>query len=255
MEEKIYKVKITGHIKLENHTEYYLTIESGSTTFIIQERYSNLKKLADTMKIEAKNNALFPKFPPKKFFGGEDAKFIKKRETEINAFFESINENPDFLKLPSFIKFLEEKKKNYNNRIKENRIQVKFEEKNSKSLIESTGEKEPKIISGKEKKEDEEFANIVNETKLLFYDVNIIYDKEMISENDAFVKFFKNNKILNSSNENLSAKNDNNFGLIGKNDEEVSSIVKNNKNKIEEMLNIWKSLNDKLDTKGIVVPI
>lgn len=121
MEGNIYKIKITGNIKLESHTEYYLTIESGSTIFTVKERYSNLKKLANSMKIEAKNNALFPKFPPKKFFGAEDSKFIKKRQTEISAFFENINNNPDFLKLPSFIKFVKEKKKKYDNTIHENK--------------------------------------------------------------------------------------------------------------------------------------
>lgn len=208
------------------------------------------------MKIEAKNNALFPKFPPKKFFGAEDSKFIKKRQTEISAFFENINNNPDFLKLPSFIKFVKEKKKKYDNTIHENKSQVKIEEKNSKTLNLSREEKNPKIISTKQI-EEKELAKIVNETKLLFYDVNIIYDKEMISDNDAFVKFFKNNTINSEPKEKLSLENDNDnyFLIIGKNDEEVNSIEMKNKNKIEEMLNTFKSLDYKFDTKGIVSEI
>ena len=100
-------------------------------------------------------------------------------------------------------------------------------------------------------------AKIVNETKLLFYDVNIIYDKEMISDNDAFVKFFKNNTIHSEPKEKLSLENDNDnyFLIIGKNDEEVNSIEMKNKNKIEEMLNTFKSLDYKFDTKGIVSEI
>lgn len=134
--------------------------------------------------------------------------------------------------------------------------QVKIEEKNSKTLNLSREEKNPKIISTKQI-EEKELAKIVNETKLLFYDVNIIYDKEMISDNDAFVKFFKNNTINSEPKEKLSLENDNDnyFLIIGKNDEEVNSIEMKNKNKIEEMLNTFKSLDYKFDTKGIVSEI
>lgn len=46
-----------------------------------------------------------------KFFGGEDENFIKKRQQELNVYFEAISKNPELSNLPPLIKFIEEKKK------------------------------------------------------------------------------------------------------------------------------------------------
>lgn len=257
MEQKRYKVKITGNVKKDSHIEYILFVEMDSLTFSFSKRYSLLKKLAEIMKIEANNNNLFPKFPPKKFFGSEDSKFIAKRQNELNIFFENISNSPIFSKLPSFVTFIEENKKEIDESLSGNMPQTKPEHRRPQNLIQNLGEKESKIISQKKiRKTDEEFSEIVNETSKLFYDMNTFYDKEMTNDNDAFIKFFKNNIIENNVNENLVAsKDDINFELIGKNDENLDSIEEMNKNKLNEMDNIWKSLNEAFNVNGLVVPI
>ena len=55
------------------------------------------------------NKATFPKFPPKKFFGGDDEKFLAKRQQELNVFFELISKDEEFSSLPPLIKFIKEK--------------------------------------------------------------------------------------------------------------------------------------------------
>ena len=257
MEQKAYKIKIIGNVKKESHTQYILFIEMDSSTFSFSKRYSILKKLAEIMKIESNNNNSFPKFPPKKFFGTEDSKFITKRQNELNIFFENISNSPIFSKLPSFIKFIEDNKKIIDASLSGKKPQIKPEHRRSQNLIQNLEEKESKIISPKKiRKTDEEFSEIVNETSKLFYDVNNFYDKEIINDNDAFIKFFKNNKMENNVNENLVAsKDDINFGLIGKNDESLDPIEEMNKNKLNEMDNIWKSLNEAFNVNGLVVPI
>ena len=256
MEQKRYKIRVTGHTKIETHTEYILTIEINSTKFSFSERYSNLKKLTDTMKIESKNNSLFPKFPPKKFFGAEDEKFISKRQTELNTFFETISNNQDFSILPSLIKFIEEKKKNIDGTKAENNPTHLNVETKTKNLIQSIGEKESKIMTPKEeKKSEEEFAKIVEDTSKLFYDVNSYYDKDMVSDNKTFVDFFKNNDIKMDNETTLKTQNDNNFGLIGTNDENTNSIEDNNKTKMEELLNALKNLDEKYNTNGLIAAL
>lgn len=256
MEQKRYKIKITGNIKKDSHTEYTLTIEIDNLTFSISQRYSILKKLADTMKIEANNNNSFPKFPPKKFFGTEDAKFINKRQNDLKIFFDSISNSPIFSKLPSFIKFIEENKKKHEATLSDSKPQIKVEQNKQKNVTQNFGEKKTKLLSQKEiKKTEEELSKIVNESSKQFYDVNNYYDKDMTSDNDCYIKFFNNNKIENNSNENLTSKDDINFELIGKKDDNLDSIEVMNKNKLEEMENIWKSLDEAFNVNGIIVPI
>ena len=258
MEQKRYKIKVTDHIKKDTHTEYTLTIEADNIKFSFQERYSNLKKLSDSMKIEANNNNAFPKFPPKKFFGGEDEKFINKRQQDLNNFFDLICKHPEFSQLPSFIKFIEENKKKDGIKTVEKK-EVKSQatpEIIKQNLKPSIDEKETKVRSPSElKKSEEECYKIVNEFSNQFYDVNNSYDKDLSNDNDAFIKFFKTNIIKSENNTCLSTSSDNNFELIGKDDESVNSLEEKNKNKLNEIVNLWKSFEEKYDTTGLIVPI
>ena len=112
MEAERYKIKIIGHTKIETHTEYIISIEKNGVNFSFSERYKNLKELDDKLKKYTNNNT-FPKFPPKKFFGSEDEKFIIKRQNEINNYFENISNNPEFSNLTPLLKFIEEKREKF----------------------------------------------------------------------------------------------------------------------------------------------
>lgn len=264
MESERYKIKVINHSKIEGHTEYIISIEKNGTSFTFHERYSNLKSLNDLLKKASNSNAL-PKFPPKKFFGGEDENFIKKRQQELNVYFEAISKNPELSNLPPLIKFIEEKKEscgqsNNKNVTKSSKIESAAQPKKE---VEKTPEKEiikNEIIENKKSekasKNDVDYTKLVNEYTSKFYDVNNYYDKDMTSDNDGFVKFFKNNKLdTNSNSIKLESGDENNFNFISENDGMIESIEMNIKNKLNKVSDLYKSFDDLYDTKGIIVAV
>ncbi len=166
METERYRIKIIGHTKVENHTEYTISIEQNGESFSFLERYSNLKTLNDLMRKSTTSNE-FPKFPPRKFFGAEDEKFIMKRQQDINKYFEIISNNPQFSNLPPLIKFIKEKKEKYGPASVKNLIQVKPEVQLKKDL-----EIAPTNDTVKNVKKEEDYNKIVNDFTSQFYDMN-----------------------------------------------------------------------------------
>ena len=252
MELERYKISVIGHIKVDNHTEYTIVIEKKDVSFSFSDRYSNLKALNDLMK-KATNSNAFPKFPPRKFFGAEDEKFINKRQQELNNYFEIISNNPTFSNLPPLIKFIKEKKEKYGPASVKNLIQVKPEVQLKKDL-----EIAPTNDTVKNVKKEEDYNKIVNDFTSQFYDMNGFYDKEMTNDNDNYIKYFKSNKIdINESS--VSTKlvqgNDNNFNFICQNDNNLESVENQIKEKIEEISNTYKSFDESYSTKNIIVPI
>jgi hypothetical protein len=251
MEAERYKIKIIGHTKIDNHTEYIISIEKNGTKFSFSERYKNLKALDDLMRKYTNNNG-FPKFPPKKFFGSEDEKFIIKRQNEINNYFEVISNHPEFSSLPPLLKFIEEKKEKAE-------ISKKDETKNAsitqpKKEVEIKPEKEMKKSL---KKSDDDYNKIMNDYISQFYDMNSYYDKDMISDNKGYVKFFNNNKLMNGNENNKSIEpgNESNFVLISKSDTGADELEKEIREKIEKMASLNKTLGNNYDTKEIIVSI
>jgi hypothetical protein len=251
MEAERYKIKIIGHTKIDNHTEYIISIEKNGTKFSFSERYKNLKALDDLMRKYTNNNG-FPKFPPKKFFGSEDEKFIIKRQNEINNYFEVISNHPEFSSLPPLLKFIEEKKEKAE-------ISKKDETKNAsitqpKKELEIKPEKEMKKSL---KKSDDDYNKIMNDYISQFYDMNSYYDKDMISDNKGYVKFFNNNKLMNGNENNKSIEpgNESNFVLISKSDTGADELEKEIREKIEKMTILNKTLGNNYDTKEIIVSI
>ena len=251
MEAERYKIKIIGHTKIDNHTEYIISIEKNGTKFSFSERYKNLKALDDLMRKYTNNNG-FPKFPPKKFFGSEDEKFIIKRQNEINNYFEVISNHREFSSLPPLLKFIEEKKEKAE-------ISKKDETKNAsitqpKKELEIKPEKEMKKSL---KKSDDDYNKIMNDYISQFYDMNSYYDKDMISDNKGYVKFFNNNKLMNGNENNKSIEpgNESNFVLISKSDTGADELEKEIREKIENMTSLNKTLGNNYDTKEIIVSI
>ncbi len=251
MEADRYKIKIIGHTKIDTHTEYIISIEKKGINFSFSERYKNLKALDDLMKKYTNNNG-FPKFPPKKFFGSEDEKFIIKRQNEINNYFEVISNHPEFSKLPPLLKFIEEKKEKYAVTNKKTESQVASVTQLKKDL-EVKPEKE---IKKSMKKTDDEYNKILNDLISQFYDMNNYYDKDTISDNNRFIKFFNNNKIVsNDSNISIEPGNDSNFNFISQNNNNLESTEGEIKEKIEKLSNLYKTLDNNYDTKEIIVPV
>ena len=214
---------------------------------------------------KASNSNALPKFPPKKFFGGEDENFIKKRQQELNVYFESISKNPELCNLPPLIKFIEEKKEscgqsNNKNVTKANKAEPAVQTKKEEEKPPEKEVKKNEIIENKKaeksSKDEVDYTKLVNEFTSKFYDVNNYYDKDMTSDNDGFIKFFKNNKLNTNSNSiKLESGDENNFNFISENDGMIESIEMNIKNKLNKVSDLYKSFDDLYDTKGIIVAV
>ena len=251
MEAERYKIKIIGHTKIDNHTEYIISIEKNGAKFSFLERYKNLKALDDLMRKYTNNNG-FPKFPPKKFFGSEDEKFIIKRQNEINNYFEVISNHPEFSNLPPLLKFIEEKK--------EKAETIKKDETKNTAIVQPKKEQEikpEKEVKKTLKKSDDDYNKIINDYISQFYDMNSYYDKDMISDNKGYAMFFNNNKLMNGSENNKSIEpgNESNFALISKSDTGEDEVEKEIREKIEKMTSLNKTLANSYDTKEIIVSI
>ena len=246
MNKEGYYIKVVGHSKKDDHIEYIINIEKKGINFTFTERYSDLRNLSESMR-KFTNKATFPKFPPKKFFGGEDEKFLAKRQQELNTFFELISKDEEFSTLPPLIKFIKEKNAKKENNDKNMNL---ITEKSKKEKVE---ENEPKKSINKNTEKD--YLNIVNECHHKFYDTKNFYDA---GENSSikFANFFKNNKIKDTNNKlNLDTADDNIFSNINKGDTILISIENNIKGKIVKINELYKSFDDIYCTDGIIVSI
>ena len=246
MNKEGYYIKVVGHSKKDDHIEYIINVEKNGINFTFSERYSDLRNLSESMR-KFTNKATFPKFPPKKFFGGDDEKFLAKRQQELNTFFELISKDEEFSTLPPLIKFIKEKSAKKENNDKNMNL---ITEKSKKEKIE---ENEPKKSINKNTEKD--YLNIVNECHHKFYDTKNFYDA---GENSSikFANFFKNNKIKDTNNKlKLDTADDNIFSNINKGDTILISIENNIKGKIVKINELYKSFDDIYCTDGIIVSI
>ena len=250
MESDKYKIQVIGHSKKDGHTEYVISVEKNGSTFTFTERYSGLRNLSEAMR-KSTNKGNFPKFPPKKFFGGDDEKFLSKRQQELNNYFELISKDTDFTSLPPFVKFIKEKKEKEEKKENINKINTQ----QVKKEVEKVEEKE-KIRSFQEI--DNECKKIVKDYNPLFYYMSNFYDKESENNNTKFIKFFKSNKIVNNENESnimIDKGEENNFDFINKDENHLDSIENNIKEKIGKVSELCESLEGIYSTEEIVVPI
>jgi hypothetical protein len=248
MESERYKIKVIGHTKKEGHMHYIISVEKNGQNFSFTERYSGLRGLNEALR-KSTNKLTFPKFPPKKFFGSEEEKFIIKRQQEINTYFELICKDQDLVTLPPLIKFIEDKRSKQNLNDKSDQIKkenIKVEEKELKKSLKNPSEKD--------------YEKIVKDLKDKFYNMNnMIYDKENLNDNDSgkFVKYFKNNKI-NFVDFDIKLENgdENNFKYINNEDENDLKYSEDKiKDKFRKMDELIQSFDDIYNTNGILVPI
>ena len=248
MESERYKISVIGHTKKDNHIHYKINVEKNGKNFSFLERYSGLRVLNDTMK-KYTNKPTFPKFPPKKFFGSEEEKFIIKRQQEINTYFENICKDPDLSTLPPLIKFIEDKISKQN--LSENTEQIKkenikIEEKELKKSLKNSNKKD--------------YEKIVKELNKKFYEMDkILYDKENINDNDndTFIQYFKNNKInFEDFNIKLEKGDENNFNFINNNDaDNLNSFENSIKEKYQKVDELIQNFANMYNTNDILVPI
>jgi len=109
MDKNNLKVRFTKWVKSEDHVEYQIKIISTKDDTLnvdFSQRYSTLRDLYDVLRKDA-NTSKFPKFPPKKYFGNTDEKFLNQRMAALDHYFNQVFE--DFSHLPTLKKWVEEK--------------------------------------------------------------------------------------------------------------------------------------------------
>ena len=260
MESKKYKVNIINHERNEGHVLYVLSVEDLVTglKLTFSERYSNLRNLYEVLKKESSNKN-FPSFPPKKFFGKEDEKFIKTREKDLNEFFEKINNNDIFSKLPSFIKYIEDnfKKHGIKEKIPPRQIQQYNPPKvnNNKNIINYY--KGKRLTPEEYKKECLEGKKIVDSIKF----INLDYDIDINPNEKKEIKYknlIKENSILSDEdkiklNNIIDKGNDDNMNFIGNKEEYFDNTVNNIKNIIEAKFEQFENMAKMMDIEEFIL--
>lgn len=251
MESKKYKISVKRHNKgSDGHVEYEITFENETDgiSFAVLKRYSELKTLNDLLRKETPSS-LFPKFPPKKFFGSREEEFINKRQQEINLYFNTLSTNEEFAKLPSLLKFIEENKKNAvpierstnKNSQKKREKKIYFKKiKNINNTYLFIGN-ERDLTSEEKKNLDEKNKRIIENCKIKYIPIDYQPDQDINQHIEPkFLKVFKDEKIFNNNSDNneiifssIEAGNDDNFNLIGNNDN--NNIEDNIRQKIDEI--------------------
>ena len=244
MESQRYKIKVIGHTKIDDHMEYIINVEQNGKEFSFTERYSGLRGLNEALR-KSTNKLTFPKFPPKKFFGSEDEKFIIKRQQEINIYFELICKDPDFVSLPPLIKFIEEKQKKQN---------VKGAPKIKKESVKDEQSELKKSLKGVSEKD---YDKIVKDLQNKFYNMNS-YDNMNDNDKGQYIKFFKTNKLNHDDDDDevyLNIGNNKNFSYINNGANDMNNFEDKIKNKMIKIEEQYQSLVIKYNTDGILVPI
>ena len=266
MKARKFNVNVTNHSKIDGHVGYHLKIQiDNNTPFFFFFLYSELKTLNDLLRKETSNNS-FPKFPPKKFFGFNSEDFVRKRQQELDTYFQSICNSPEFSKLKSFNRFIDDcLKSQKENKIMSERptavpdIQPKTEKK-AKSVVNTYKEKYrpnkndfTKLSLNESKKEEEQFIKIVNDTKSKFIEIDFQV-KQNISEHkeNKYKDIITEDNILGKEieNDNLEGGNDDNFNLISDNFDEESE--NNVRQKMEDTINKGKEMDKIYDINEIL---
>ena len=252
MDSIAYKINVINYTKVDDHIFYILSVENLLTGINISfsERYINLRNLYETMKKES-GNKNFPSFPPKKLFGYEDEKFVKTRKKDLNGFFEKINSNQNFSKLPSLIKYIEEiLKKNPNKeKISSRQIQNSLRSKNINNTNKIVGNAfiGKKFTPEEYKKDCIEGKKIVSYFNLKF--ISLDYNIEVKSNDNAYKKYeniTKENLIFNEEDKKginiLDKGDDDNFKFVGNEQEYLKDIIYSIKNIMEENIKNFESI-------------
>jgi hypothetical protein len=116
------KIQFVTYKKEGDLVKYQIRVTSQNDASLnaeLYERYSSLHTLHEALKKEANNPSNFPKFPPKKFFGSTDEKFLNQRQIGLQHYFNAISGTKEFANLPSFKKFIDNIFKTYGSK-KEN---------------------------------------------------------------------------------------------------------------------------------------
>eukprot|EP00357_Protocruzia_adherens_P035190 CAMPEP_0115003612 /NCGR_PEP_ID=MMETSP0216-20121206/18716_1 /TAXON_ID=223996 /ORGANISM="Protocruzia adherens, Strain Boccale" /LENGTH=128 /DNA_ID=CAMNT_0002369453 /DNA_START=38 /DNA_END=424 /DNA_ORIENTATION=- len=124
-EEQTYKFRFTGTEK-SDHTKYIVEITDvkANKTWKKKDRYSKMRLMHTNLGREIKTKSA-PEFPPKKWFGNMEDKFVVKREQLLQNYYGAVGGIPELVKTKVFQEW-----------IVANKIQTKEDEEKPKETKE-----------------------------------------------------------------------------------------------------------------------
>ena len=253
---KCRSIQIFNHQIKDGKVIYTIEIKlNNKQSIIITERYSELLNLHNAMSKEAK----LPNFPPKKFFGNTDEKFLIQRQLGLNEYYEIITSSHIYSNLPSFKSWIFSKFENIN-----------LEKKEIFEYNVSDDISQEKIL------QDKIIFNQINKNVIpLFFDININFSNDDLDQDNNFQnkeikenrdkKEIKENKYLIIKNDELEKNkylenkmigNNNNFNLFGNKKNNLLKMEKALDNKLNELiLNINIKCIEKFQSPDILMMI
>lgn len=235
------------------------------------ERYSELDKIHEKFREDSKSKN-YPKFPPKKFFGSTDEKFLNQRLSSLQAYFSNILTHKEFSQLKTVKLWIcEVFKKNY-------KPPVKSQDKKSDVIEEPR--KEPSISQGgvskvndsmksevipnpeksqtSNKKEiQKKWNEIIEAQSKQFIDLSeetqqIIGDEEIIQKEKKYTELIANAKFT-SKLFNLPKGDDSNFDYLGMEDSHLEQHHSEMMKKLDSTLKFLNNgISDRLRVDGLI---
>ena len=101
MEGKVlaFKVQFVSNSLQKGHAEYLVkVISTHGHTFHIRDRYKLMRNFWDALRRTVRNPNRIPDFPPKKWLGNMNQDFIVQRQGELEYFFTTLLDEPEFAK-------------------------------------------------------------------------------------------------------------------------------------------------------------
>ncbi len=273
------KLRFTKWIKTDDHIEYQIKIISTKDESLnadFNQRYSTLRDFHDALRKEANTNK-FPKFPPKKYFGNTDEKFLNQRMAALDHYFNQVFE--DFSHLSLLKKWIEEKLAKYSKKVVKEPIKDETSTQNKSKVIEPSESK--KINKPEENKQDKNnkakgtiilifleearYKEILDTftKKLIDPDNNGLNDKLVYEELENRYKSYSNainkkgvNDPTNSIFFNKIASDNGNFDCMGLDEPKVLQYQKYMTTKLSEYARIIKStLPENYDVDDLILSV
>lgn len=233
-----FHIQFQKHFMDGDHVMYHILLfskEDSNKSIEFSDRYSSLLDLHNKFSKES-NSKNYPKFPPKKYLGSKEEKFLNQRLSALQSYFSNILSHKEFSQLKSVRAWIADlMRKYYKSEKKQDQVKPK-DEKEVKKVQMTSSEKEN---GGQMKDMLSQFDEIVKRYSKQFIDLTPEMNGNLDSE-EFHAKEKKYNEVLskfefNSQLFDIPKGNDNNFQCLGLDESEVDNYKKFMNEKLKDM--------------------
>lgn len=264
-----FHIQFTKYIHEKDHVLYLIELvckEDNNLEIKFTERYSTLETNHEKFKKEAKSNN-YPTFPPKKFFGNTEPKFLSQRLNSLQSYFSNIVSHKEFSKLKSVKEWIIELFKKHYKPITSPNSKNGDNGGNSNSIPPSNLTKadieEKEQLKKKNNAQEilSKCSEIVDRISAQFIDLNDELHQNIQDTEDEKNKEKKYSQVINNSNINSSLfclpKGDNsNFDLLGVDNIDINhfdDLLNEKLSNARNLINV--EIKEILNVENIIRPI